>query len=1311
MRMRERDEDEYNLQAVSLQQCVPVSFRKIMPLLNRGKVAPLTIADLPPLAPGDEVETIIGKVETQVRRHSSLFIALCRAFWNDIFAAWCNGTLWVLTALAQAIILGPFVDALARNDNISAIIWGLSFIFASILTTIFLHRMFWRIMRTGFQMKVAMLGLLHNKLLKTTTAAIALAGTGKILTLATSDAVRFDNITSIFAPWFSIIAVVASYIVMFQQLEDHFAALAGVAVSIFSIIAQLWLGHSFERLRRLTASATDKRIRLTSEVIQALRIVKSMNWMKPFSQAIFDRRFEEANTIRRAQRLRALSLGVYFATIPLAALAALGTRVARSTPSKANLSVGKATSVIAVLTVCRTFLYMLARFAMNIPEIFVSCARMQQFILYADEIQNTKVKNDLNNDKVLLSTQKADFAWPSEKKSNTVRNISFTLRAGELVILSGPVGSGKSSLLWGLLDELELRSGSLQINKKCGIAISAHPPWNISGSIRENIMLGAPDLINEDAYFQAISAAALDADIAGWESGDNTLVGEKGLTLSGGQSSRLSFCRCVYAAAVGKAKLALLDDPLSAVDPTVAQRLVDSVSDILCKQYGVGVLLATHQRQFLTRADRVLVLDRDGKCLACAPLNEIIQAGGEAARLVSTDENSASSFMQQPNKKINYTRADTNIKTDTKNEARAITSKEDRTIGAVTWHTWSEFIGAGGLPIVALVFIMFILAQIALVVSDVLLLRWAGRERQRTGHSLLFRAYVGCVITASILGAMRGVLFFSATLRAANSLHTRAVRRILHVPLSWIQQNPLGRILNRFSSDLAQIDDLLSVTLLEFSTLALLMIGSILFACAALPPLIFLLPIIGYICLRIKRYVSKSMNELKRIDGITRSPVLTVFAATLDGLASIRAFSIEHAQTKKLQHCLDKNARAYFFWLACNRFLGFALDSVVVVFLIILVGLAIAMHSLVPPELPAIALIYSLQLLANCQYSVRMFALSEQFLTSVERLLSYVRLETESTYDEEDELQYEKKKNDFFSRPAFYRQQNFSHARVPMKDVEAATFEPLEWPSAGAVELIQVEYRYNIDLPVVLRGITCTFNAGTKNGVCGRTGAGKSSLLAAICRLHQVCGGRVVIDGIDVSTIPLSRLRGAIAWIPQSPTLFSGSVRFNVGLGARSDAEILAALEEAKLLTNLNPLQQRQLLDKPVDEAGSNWSSGEQQLLCLARALVLKRKICCIDEATASVDYDTDAQIQNTLREAHTFKSATLLIIAHRIRTILDSDLILVLSDGRVLEQGSPKELLQNSQSAFSSMVAASNIQQQDLQLLLQKEEGHTSVA
>ena len=644
---------------------------------------------------------------------------------------------------------------------------------------------------------------LHSKLLKTTVAGVTQVSTGRAYALLASDSGQFESMFVVGAPWHSILAVSVTGGFMVYDL-GFFSALAGLGVLLGSMVLQYYLGATFEKVRNEGTRATDARVKLTGQVLLSMQSVKLCGWEAAFVEAIGKARQKEAGYIRKAHVLRALSLGTYISTIPLASFAAFTTRSALGIHG--NLTFGTVSSIIAMLGVAKSFLYFLSLYATHMPEIHVACKRADAF-LALPEIQivdyDAEEKKKIHEDQLLLRLQNAAFSWQTsssesqddgdeakkKKKDSSVkkelemtavtavvREVSLEVKRGELVMVCGATGSGKSALLHACLRELDLTEGTLEVftggNDK-GIAFSPQKPWNVSGSIRDNVTL-SHEPVDEAAYRSALSVAALDKDCEVWVDKDNTIVGEKGLTLSGGQAARLALARCVYACGIGRCRLALLDDPLSAVDPKVADHLVaDCIIDRLCRQLHCGVLLATHQRQFLDRADRVIVLDDDGRALANAPLADILQQGGQAADLIRIspqEDHHHHHHHQHHQEEKDDGRPTVELfeKEDAEEEdlqeavgVMQVEEEEDREVGAVTAATWKAFlVGSGGYSVVILVLLAFVATETSMIYADVLLLRWSDRSRQRLSSDI-YRRYAAFVAVVTLLGSVRGIGFFS----------------------------------------------------------------------------------------------------------------------------------------------------------------------------------------------------------------------------------------------------------------------------------------------------------------------------------------------------------------------------------------------------------------------------------------------------------------------------------------------------------------------------------------------------------------------
>lgn len=560
---------------------------------------------------------------------------------------------------------------------------------------------------------------------------------------------------------------------------------------------------------------------------------------------------------------------------------------------------------------------------------------------------------------------------------------------------------------------------------------------------------------------------------------------------------------------------------------------------------------------------------------------------------------------------------------------------------------------AGGLTLAISVLLLFCAGQAVFVAADFWIKVWVTASDNEQSNTYYLKVYIALCFVTAALAVLRAILFFTASIRANTQLHDGALARVLDAPMMWFSANPLGRILNRFSADVGQIDELLPVSLFETLQLAGMVAGSLVVVCIAIPWFLFALPVLFYSLWRLRKYATRSLRELKRLDGTTRSPFFDMFSATLNGIVSIRAFGRQTAMQAAFLSLLEVNARTWFWWLIGNRWLGFRLDILSSVVVALAVVFGIGLREQINPGYLGLALVYAISLSGLFQYMVRQSALVETYMTSVERLLHYGRkLPSEHQADDAD-----------VGCPPAIRVVPSPH-----------------WPDKGTIELQSVCVRYRADLAVVLQAVSALIPGGAKIGIIGRTGSGKSSLIQALFRLNEICEGRILIDGVDIAQLDVTVLRSQLSLIPQEPALFSGTVRYNLDpFGQYSDGQIVAVLQQVHL--------EGCDLDSVVKERGENLSVGQRQLISLARAMLRNRRIVIADEATSNIDYAADSIIQKTLREADCFRSATLLVIAHRIKTIADSDLILVLDNGRVLEMGTPAALLADPSSAYSAMV------------------------
>eukprot|EP00899_Mesostigma_viride_P010623 jgi/Mesvir1/19562/Mv07034-RA.1 len=857
-----------------------------------------------------------------------------------------------------------------------------------------------------------------------------------------------------------------------------------------------------------------------------------------------------------------------------------------------------------------------------------------------------------------VEVKDASFSWGSEEggdKDCQLTGITCHIRDRQLLAVTGKVGCGKSSFLGALLGELHLKRGTMSVRGR--LSYIPQQPFILAGTVRDNILFGSE--FEESRYAQAVEVAALIPDLMEFPQGDFTEIGERGINLSGGQRARVALARAAYA----QSDIVLLDDPLSAVDPAVARHLFSRcIKGFLSDR---TVVLVTHQLQFLPECDFVFVMKQGAiehkgtfeELKKVIDFSQILDADADDAdgakqgmRPVASSRNidvlsEASGDNAMWPSPLRAKKIMRRISMKAK-KGPSIVVDESKTVGGIKMRVVRAYTRYMGLPIFLFITTLMFIGQAGSILSDWFLSYWA-RSAPTRQRDLLW-VYGLLVSVTTVISFGRAAAFFHAAIGASSGLHNAMLQRVLCAPLSFFHTNPSGRILNRFSADLGIVDDMLPITLFNFWQVSFICLGSLVIVTMGVPWVaILVLPLfLVFLWLR-KKFVTSS-RDTKRIEAITRSPVFSFFSSSLQGLTTIHAFGVQPQFHAAFIDKLNRNSRAFYSWSVIQRWLGFRCDSLVAITVLTASLVAVIARDHLTHSLVALALTYSLQLSGLLQWTVRQSAEVENLMTSVERMVEYTELPQEAALD------------------------------------VAETKPPRDWPQAGAISIQGLTVKYDTSDEPVLRGISLEIAAGTKCGIVGRTGAGKSSLMLALFRLMEPIGGRVVIDGVDTSKIGLHDLRRKIAAIPQDPILFGDSMRFNLDpFQEYTEEETWRALEAAQLKDKAQSLEGG--LYCTMAEFGDNFSVGERQLLCMARAILHKCRILIMDEATANADFETDFLIQKMLKEV--FVGTTVLVIAHRMDTIIDSDTVLVLDKGLVAEYGEPKILLENPNGVLASMV------------------------
>ncbi|KAJ3116514.1 hypothetical protein HDU96_009500 [Phlyctochytrium bullatum] len=1230
----------------------------------------------------------------------SLLRALYTMFWNEVapigiikfMADMCS----VFSPLFVKYII-VYVQAKGALGEGFGLILGMFAL--QILGTFLLNNFFHLAVVAGMKIRATLSASIYRKTLRLSAAARHNFNSGKVINLVATDTNRIEMfITFIHIIWTAPIQILI--IIAFLCSQLGWAALVGVSILFLSMPLQGVVMKRLAQIRKDVAPITDQRVKLTTEVLTGIRVIKFFAWEVPFLNNIEDLRKKEIVLVFRRSILQAFAMTLAFG-IPILA-AAIAFVIYGATNS---LDASRIFSSLSWFTNLRFPLMFLPNIITGWADFKVAINRIQEMLL-APELEEQpaidasaphalqivdgeftweapppapaaaggkpgkpgkpgkdekkgkkKGKNDAKTSgEANRGSTESDDQKPKGPLRSTLRNLNLTVQRGELVAVVGTVGSGKSSLLNAIVGEMKKVKGSLSFSGTMGYAPQS--AWIQNATLEQNITFGLP--FDEAKYKKAIKDCALETDLKVLPDGDQTSIGERGINLSGGQKQRVNLARCVYY----DPDIILLDDPLSAVDAHVGKYLFDKC--IMGALAGKTRILVTHQLHFLSRVDRVLVF-RDGEIVEQGTYPELMAAEGEFATLIKNygaEEDDEPSPTPKPAEVAARKKSEPSAIEEKKmlaakdaepekKKSGNIMKEEDRATGTVSGKVWwSYVVASGGWGFIAGLLATLVFLQSTRIGNDLWLVWWSGNRFAGTFNLSGYIA-VYCVwgLSQTLATYLFGLFFAFSGTRAARTLHEAAAARIVRAPTLFFDTTPLGRIINRFSKDQDGIDNTLSDSYRMFTNTLATSLSTFVLICYATPLFaVPLAPLLGvyYFMQLIYRATSR---ELKRLDSVSRSPLYANFGETLTGLPTIRAYREQNRFISNNDRATDGNNSPYFLLVSSQRWLGLRLEILggVLVFFAGLFG--IIARSTIDPALLGLSLSYALQVTQILNWCIRQFTETEVAMNAVERVEHYgFRIDVEAD------------------------------AVIPHNR------PPKEWPVNGEIEFKNVEMKYAPELPLVLKGVSFAIKDGQKIGVVGRTGSGKSSLMQALFRMVEPSSGEIVIDGVSSQTIGLRDLRSKLAIIPQDPVLFSGTFRTNLDpFNEYADADLWDALARSGLKSKVAE-EGAGGLEGRVTDGGENLSVGQRQLLCLARAMLRKPKVLIMDEATANVDYETDALIQKALRED--FAHATVLTIAHRLNTIIDYDRVLVMDAGQISEYDSPANLLDRADSKFRAMVA-----------------------
>ncbi|XP_050665873.1 probable multidrug resistance-associated protein lethal(2)03659 isoform X2 [Leptidea sinapis] len=1206
---------------------------------------------------------ILAAMEFLIRLQQPLFLGLLLKYYSpsqDFY-----NTTSTSTYLSR---LYSYYDISTDISWGEAVFFSFGVVFCSMFNIMIQHPFMMGAMHIGMKIRVGICSLIYRKALKVSLQSMSESRGGLIVNLLANDVNRFDT-GPLFVHYLWIGPLETIFMSVYLYREMGMSALYGVCVVFAVVPFQVFLGTRTAYYRRMTAEKSDERVRNMEEIVIGVEVIKMYTWEKPFRKLIDTVRRQEIHFIKMTSYIRGIILSFIMFTSRFSIFITIIVYVTYMSKITVE-NVFFLTCYYNIMKQTMTLYFPQA--VGQVAEMLVAIERINEFLLSeecrlplreqtGEMIKRAKQKKRVrisyvNKEDSVISFEEASCRWLKTSSSDDVSNINLNINSATLTMIIGAVGSGKSTLLLMMLNELPCSSGCVSI--KGSVSYASQNPWLFVGSVRQNILFG--QAFDKSRYMEVCKVCALERDISLFPHGDKTIIGERGVSLSGGQRARINLARAIYK----EADIYLLDDPLSAVDTQVARHIFENC--IKRHLQNKTVILVTHQLQFVKNVDNIVIMEF-GSILAEGgfdDLNEqglaIIQLLQDKVREAREDDpmvanQTAASSLSVKRSHWSYWSLMLEDTIDQKPET------EVQAMGRVQGSVYKNyFMAETSWPYVFLVLFMFLLAQFFASACDYWISKWSNAEDHLTGDTtmdnLLWAQYglrrkdfvviFGVLTIATVIVALiRAIMFFSLCMKSSIKLHDEMFECISLSPMSFFHANPSGRILNRFSKDMGAVDELLPQAMLDCFQIILNLLGVIfviiITETALLVPITSAL-IIFYIFRLI--YV-RTTGAIKRLEGITRSPVFNHVNATILGLPIIRSFGAETLLAQEFDRHQDLHSAAWYLFITCSRAFGYFLDVVCLLF-IICVTFSCLMKSDIEGSIVGLIITQSISLTGIFQWGMRQSAEMENQMTSVERVLEYTRLPKESY---------------LMGSPN-----------------EKA---PDNWPSEGAIKFFDLSVRYTVEGPCVLHNLNFDVLPQQKIGIVGRTGAGKSSIIQALFRLAYI-DGTITIDDVDISDIRLDELRQKISIIPQEPVLFSGTLRKNLDpFDDYSDAVLLEALNNVELLSNDDP----DSLYRQVSDCGSNFSVGERQLVCLARAIVNNDKILLLDEATANVDAQTDALIQTAIRQH--FKSCTVLTVAHRLNTVIDSDKILVLDAGRLMEFDHPHILLQNKKGFFRKMV------------------------
>jgi ABC-type multidrug transport system fused ATPase/permease subunit len=1295
-----------------------LSFTWMTPLMQKGYKKFLIQSDLPPLPKflkTKVLSTTLQKnwnIQLNSSSKPSLTNALIKSFGTPFVIGGFFKLIQDCIAYTQPQLLKQLILFVNdyHNDPSIPLTKGFMIVFAmfglSVIQTAALHQYFERAYDTSIKVKSSLTAIIYQKSLSLSIEAKSSKTTGDIVNLMSVDTQRVQDLCqTLQLIWSGPFQIILCLISLYNLLGN--AMWLGVFILAITVPLNTQVFKYQKKLQKSQMKLKDERTGLISEILNNIKSLKLYAWEIPYKERLtYVRNEKELKNLKKIGIFQAGNQFIFNSTPFMVSCStfALFMILYKDIPLTTDLVF----TALALFNLLGFPLMTLPWTIGNMIESQVALTRMTEF-LCSDEIEDDVINRYppvKNNGDIAVKIENADFLWSRKPYKTALIDINWKASKGQLNCILGKVGSGKSALIQALLGGLHRTNGIASISGS--VAYVPQTAWIMNGTIKENILFGCK--YDAEFYNKTLYACALLSDLEIFPDGDATQVGEKGISLSGGQKARVSLARAVYS----RADVYVMDDVLSAVDEHVGKHISNNVLGPNGLLKNKCRILATNSMAVLKYSNHITMMS-EGRIVEEGNYNDIIlhkensklynlikdygrkddninnndndnnnnNAGLEASEYSNTDS-AVSSSIEMSIAPSSSTSLITEIKNDKGGDYRKA-EMEDFTVairneekvqleagrsekheqGKVNWNVYWTYARACNVKHVLFLIFLIILATVFSVASNVWLKYWS-EINTRLGYNPEPWKYLGIYLLFCLLNCISRLVqslvqWLLCGISGSKYLHAIMLSSVLKAPMSFFETTPIGRILNRFSNDIYKIDETLFRVFTTFFANVIRVSFTIFVIIYSTWQFIFFVIPMFVIYRYYQQYYLFTSRELKRLESVSKSPIFAHFQETLTGVSVIKAYNQIDRFTFLNQHKMDVNMSAYHPSVTANRWLAVRLELLGSFIILGSSGLLILTlrSGKVTPGLVGLSVSYALQVTQALNWIVRMTVDIESNIVSVERIMEYSELTPEA--------------------PAIIEEKRPS----------------TNWPFNGEIEFKNYSTRYRPDLDLVLKDINLSIKNKEKIGIVGRTGAGKSSLTLAIFRIIEAVNGHIEIDNVDTSKIGLYDLRSKLSIIPQDSQIFKGTIRSNLDpVDQYEDEDLWNALKLSHLDNHVESMY-AEYEDKeeigfnkllvPISEGGSNLSAGQRQLMCLARALIKKNcKVLILDEATANVDVDTDSIVQQTIRTA--FEDRTILTIAHRLNTIIDSDRIIVLEQGRVKEFDTPENLLKKQDSLFYSL-------------------------